>query len=146
MAVSTTIDSTLGVVSVLSTDSEVTVSAPLTVAALALSSTSVACLGTDQATAEALPSGSAMYLLSGTVNKGVRLPAAPTVGDIVVLVNTANNVLKVYPAVGGAIGPLAADAASSLLALNVGTSQGANLLLCLDATAGSTNWLRFVTA
>lgn len=148
MSVSTTIDSTLGVVSTVdatgsATASSFKVSAGLNLAAY---SSTVTCAGSDQAGATALPSGSALYLLTGTVNQGVRLPAEPAVGDVVVLVNTAAVVLKVYPASGGAIGPLAADAASSLAALNVGTSQGANLLVCTDATAGSTNWLRFVTA
>lgn len=149
MTVSTTIDSTLGVVSTVDADGATnafTVSSPLTLSALALSSTSVACAGTTQGTATALPSGSALYLLSGTVNQGVRLSATPKVGDVVVLVNTSAVALKVYPATGGAIGSNAANAASTLLALVVGTSQGANLLVCTDATAGSTNWVAFVAA
>lgn len=147
MSVSTTISPTLGVVSTdISGAGLLTVTAPTTLSALALSSTAVTCAGSAQNDATALPSGSALYLLTGALNEGVRLSATPSVGDVVVLVNTVNNVLKVYPATGGAIGTGAANAASNLLALNVGTSQGANLLVCTDATAGSTNWIRFVTA
>jgi hypothetical protein len=150
MTVSTTIDTTLGVISAVDAagvTSSLTVSSPLALSALKLTASAVVtCAGSDQAGATALPSGSALYLLTGTVNQGVRLPAAPAVGDVVVLVNTAAVALKVYPATGGAIGPVAADGASTLAALSVGTSQGANLLLCTDATAGSTNWIRFVTA
>lgn len=159
MTVSTTIDSTLGVVSsvdaagatnTLTISQATTLSGDVSlssVASLLLKSASVTATGTNQGDAAALPTGSTLYLLTASAaNKGVRLPAAPTVGQVVVVLNTTVNDKLVYPATGGIIGAAAANAAITLASMVAGTSRGGCLLVCSDATSGATKWHHFAVA
>lgn len=107
MSVSTTIDSTLGVVSTVDAagaTSAVTISQATTlsgdvslssVASLLLKSLAVTPTGTNLATAAALTTGYTLYLLgAGAADTGVKLSAAPTLGQIVVVLNTTVNQKK----------------------------------------------------
>lgn len=72
----------------------------------------LAAAGTNQATATALTKDlNAVTAADGT--KGVKLPAA-SIGMSVFVINTGTSVLKVYPATGGTINALSANAAFSL--------------------------------
>jgi len=156
MSVSTTIDSTLGVVSTVGTESGLTISQSTTlsgdvtlssVASLLLKSASVTAAGANQAAATALPSGSVLYLLTAAaVNTGVRLSASPTLGQVVVVLNSTVNDKIVYPATGGIIGSAALNAGITLASLVAGTSRGGCILICSDATAGATKWHHFTVA
>jgi hypothetical protein len=156
MSVSTTIDSTLGVVSTVNPASVadgLTISQPTTfssnvslsnITSLLLKSLLVTPAGTTQGTATALASDYTLYLLdAAAANRGVRLPAAPTQGQVVVILNTTVNDKKVYPATGGIIGAALADAAIVLSSMVAGTSRGGAILICSDATAGATKWHHF---
>jgi len=109
MSVSTTIDSTLGVVSSVDAAGSATASSFTVSAGLNLASTSVTAAAGGQSGATALSAGSALYLVAGS--GGVRLSATPTVGDVVVVINTTGSAINVYPATGGAVGVGAANAA-----------------------------------
>ena len=159
MAVSTTIDSTLGVVSTedaAGTTNTLTISQATTlsgdvslssVASLLLKSASVTAAGGTQGTATALPTGSTLYLLTAAAaSTGVRLPAAPTVGQVVVVLNTTVNDKLVYPATGGYIGSAALNAGITLASMVAGTSRGGCLLVCSDATPLATKWHHFAVA
>lgn len=156
MTVSTTIDSTLGVVSTEGTESTLTISQSATlsgdvtlssVVGLLLKSASVTAAGATQAAATALPTGSVLYLLAASVaSTGVRLPASPTVGQVVVVLNTTVNDKLVYPATGGIIGSAALNAGITLASLVAGTSRGGCILVCSDATSGATKWHHFTVA
>lgn len=159
MTVSTTIDSTRGVVTSLDSDgatSTVTVSTEATfsgainlssVASLLLKSLAVTAAGANQGAATALTDGYTLYTLSASgANTGVRLPAAPTLGQVVVILNTTVNDKKVYPATGGFIGSAAQNAAITLASMVAGTSRGGCILVCSNATSGATTWHHFAVA
>lgn len=153
MTVSTTIDSTRGVVttnvadgttSVLTLSTDVLLSS---VASLLLKSSSVTPAGANQGAATQLTGDYTLYLLgAGASNTGVKLPAAPTVGQVVLILNTTVNDKKVYPATGGYIGSAAQNTAIVLASMIAGTSRGGCLLVCSDATAGATIWHHFAVA
>jgi len=156
MSLSTTINSTLGVVSTVDAPgatSAVTISQATTlsgdvslssVASLLLKSLAVTPTGTTQGTAAALTTGYTLYLLgAGAANTGVTLPSAPSLGQVAVVLNTTVNDKKVYPATGGIIGAAAADAAIVLSSVVAGTSRGGAILVCSDATSGATKWHHF---
>jgi len=75
--------------------------------------TNLTALGTNQATALALP---ADVNIVGTTaaSTGVILPASPTPGDNVFVYNGGANALSVYPSTGLTINALSANAAYSL--------------------------------
>lgn len=101
---------------------------------LASVSTGIAANGTSLSTATALIRQVNVVSSSATgVNDGVRLPSA-TVGMQIVIINTAANPVKVYPANGGTIDSLSLNTAFSL-------GVGARLLIIATAT---TQWYTMV--
>lgn len=150
MTVSTTIDATRGVVttnvaddttSVLTLSTDVLLSS---VASLLLKSSTVTPAGANQGTATALSGDFTLYLLgAGAATTGVRLPAAPTLGQVVFILNTTVNDKRVYPATGGFIGSSAVNVHITLASMVAGTSRGGCILICSNATSGATTWHHF---
>lgn len=153
MTVSTTIDSTRGVVttnvadgttSVLTLSTDVLLSS---VASLLLKSSTVTAEGTLQSDALQLSGDYTLYLLGAAgANTGVKLPSAPTLGQVVLILNTTANAKRVYPATGGFIGSSAVNVHITLAAMVAGTSRGGCILVCSDATSGATKWHHFAVA
>ena len=93
--------------------------------------TGIAAAGDSQATATAL-TGAVNVITSatGTTADGVALPGDRAVGDVIMIVNTTNVALDVFPSTGGAINGGTANAAKALAA----NMSGAYISL------GSGNW------
>jgi len=90
------------------------------VAKIVFSNQSVAAAGSSQgdATAISLASGRLIFVTDSNAAKGVKLPALTTmaVGELVIIINTVAATLKVYPNTDDKIGPLADNAAATVLA------------------------------
>lgn len=78
----------------------------------------LAATGSTQADAAQVvtASGGLVTATAADATKGIVLPPSPAVGYVVEIKNVDNAVLKVYPAVGGTINVLSANAAISLAA------------------------------
>jgi hypothetical protein len=98
-----------------------------TINALKLSVGTVAAAGANQGNAAALPSAAIITVTAADAAKGVRLPTAEA-GQVVLLKNVDNAVLKVYPATGGKINVLADNASLDMAA------RTATLLFATSAT------------
>jgi predicted RecA/RadA family phage recombinase len=86
----------------------------------------VAAAGSVQGDAAAIPAGKTFILATGAdATKGVILPALGA-GQYVVIKNVDNAVLKVYPASGGTINVLSANAAISMAARTIATFIGSS--------------------
>jgi predicted RecA/RadA family phage recombinase len=86
----------------------------------------VAAAGSAQGDAGAIPAGATFVLATGAdATKGVILPALAA-GQMCVVKNVDNAVLKVYPASGGTINVLSANAAISMAARTIATFIGAS--------------------
>ncbi len=73
--------------------------------------------GTTQTQAGATVLSAAInYVTTGTASDGVMLPAGMGLGDSVVIVNSSNAALNVYPQTGGKINNGSANAAKALAA------------------------------
>lgn len=75
----------------------------------------LAAAGSEQGDAAAI-AAKVTTVTASDGTKGVRLPAAPTVGDEYIIINTVAAVLKIYPGSGDAINATTADAAVSVAA------------------------------
>lgn len=75
----------------------------------------VAATGSVQGDAAAIPTGDFVVVTAADGTKGVILPT-PTAGQQILVKNNAAAILKVYPATGGAINGLSANAAISMAA------------------------------
>ena len=78
----------------------------------------LAATGSTQADAAPIvtASGGFVTLTAADGTKGVVLPPSPTAGYVIEVKNVDNAVMKVYPATGGTINVLSANAAISLAA------------------------------
>jgi len=86
----------------------------------------VAAAGSVQGDAGAIPAGTSFVLATGAdATKGVILPAL-NAGQPVIVKNVDNAVLKVYPASGGTINVLSANAAISMAARTIATFIGSS--------------------
>lgn len=86
----------------------------------------VAAAGSAQGDAGAIPAGTTFALATGAdATKGVILPALAA-GQMIVVKNVDNAVLKVYPASGGTINVLSANAAISMAARTIATFIGSS--------------------
>lgn len=92
--------------------------------------------GSTQGTALALP-GDNNVITTAAASSGVRLKANPAPGDEVIVANLGANAVSVYPATGGAINSLSANAAFS-----VGSGKVAKFI----ARTGSLNWVAMLGA
>jgi len=75
-----------------------------------VTATPVAAAGSDSATAAALGTTNTTFITCDSATKGVRLPAG-SAGDIMEVINNDATAAKLYPASGGILNGLAADAA-----------------------------------
>ena len=96
----------------------------------------VAAAGSNQGSATAITATTPLVLVTGADgSKGVKLPALSAVptGTILIIANTAAAVLKVYPASGDKVLPLADDADFTMAA--------STTAICVAADA--TQWIGF---
>jgi hypothetical protein len=75
-----------------------------------VTATPVAADGTNSATAAALPTTNTAFITCDLATKGVRLPTGAA-GDIIEVINNDATAARLYPASGGVLNGLAADAA-----------------------------------
>lgn len=103
-----------------------------------LSSTlTVTAAGANQGTATAIASGTELVkITTAAASTGVRLPVPAGVNDMVAIINAGANAVAIYPATGGTVNGLAANASISL---PVGKSA-----LCIAINA--TDWMVNVSA
>ena len=97
---------------------EVTVSGPLALAAsgaVTVTRATVGAAGSNQGDATAITTQGFVKVTGADATKGVKLPAA-AVGKLVLVKNSANAVLKVYPGTDDAINALSANAELSMAA------------------------------
>lgn len=84
-------------------------------AGLRFTPASIAAAGSDQTGATQI-TAKVQLVTASDGTKGVKLPAAPTAGDVYIICNTVGAALELYPGTGGTINNLSANAAGTILA------------------------------